>query len=174
LPPDSPAVHPVLTFWLDVADKLIKFAAVALGGVWTYWNYRKSRTYAQKLELTVSGAAFERQGLCVEITASIKNLGSSQHLLDPDGSTCEVVAIFADSTEEAVTAFPVFTLHDYIEPSETIGDQAAWRSQLTSAQVLWFKVNLRIVSGKVEWNESHLIRVNDLTAQPRQKSAESE
>jgi hypothetical protein len=40
--------HPDLTLWLDVADKILRLIAVTLGGIWTYWNYRKSRTYAQR------------------------------------------------------------------------------------------------------------------------------
>ncbi len=56
--------HPELSFALDVADKAIKLAAVLLGGVWTYWNYRKGRKYAQKVELQLTGAVFEQGGIC--------------------------------------------------------------------------------------------------------------
>ncbi len=49
-----PEAHPQAAFWLDVADKMVKLAAVCMGGIWTYWNYRKSRTCEQKLELQLS------------------------------------------------------------------------------------------------------------------------
>ena len=58
--------HPSLYFALDLADKLLKLAAVALGGIWTYWNYRKSRTYAQKIELEVTASVFVRAHTYVE------------------------------------------------------------------------------------------------------------
>jgi hypothetical protein len=59
-------IYPKLTFALDVADKVIKFAAVFIGAIWTAWNFRKSRTYKQKLELEVVGTVFVRQDLHID------------------------------------------------------------------------------------------------------------
>jgi hypothetical protein len=112
---------------LDVADKLLKLVAVALGGVWTYWNYRKSRTCAQKLELPLSGSTFPRSGICVEVNLSIKNLGSSQHRVQQRGSSCFITAIFEDLSEELLVGFPISSLHEHIEPGETITDHLAFR-----------------------------------------------
>lgn len=72
---NSAPAHPILTFWLDVADKAIKFAAVALGGLWTYWNYRKSRTYSKKLELQIADTVFAKGDLYVDIIVTRKNVG---------------------------------------------------------------------------------------------------
>jgi hypothetical protein len=40
---DSTA-HAGTSFVLDIVDKAIKFVAVLIGGLWTWWNYRKGRT----------------------------------------------------------------------------------------------------------------------------------
>lgn len=139
-----------LSLILDIADKLLKLAAVALGGVWTYWNYRKSRVYAQKLELALAGDVFGDQHRYVELTVTIKNLGLSRHLVQQRGSSCEVVAVNSDLTEESLRLFEVFALHEHIEPGETIGDQIAWSLPSTQKEIVWLKINLRVVSGSVE------------------------
>jgi hypothetical protein len=46
----SSDVHPYASFWLDVADKAIKFVAVLVGASWTWINYKRSRRYKRKLE----------------------------------------------------------------------------------------------------------------------------
>ena len=61
--PDAP-LHPVATFWLGVIDEIIKLAAVFIGAFWTLFNFRKSRTYNQKLDIanTIELATTEMQG----------------------------------------------------------------------------------------------------------------
>ncbi len=66
-----------LSVALDIADKAIKLIAVMLGGIWTYWNYRKSRPYEQKMELQLTGSTFERNGTYIEVRAKLKNLGET-------------------------------------------------------------------------------------------------
>jgi hypothetical protein len=148
--------HPELSFALDVADKAIKLLAVLLGVVWTWWNYKKSRTYAQKLDLQIAGAVFLKDGLCVEVMLGLKNLGSSRHLVQQRGSSCIITAIFDDMSERTVRTFAVFTGQDRIEPGETIIDPLAWWLSLDPRKIVWLKVHLRVVSGSVEW----LIRVD--------------
>ncbi len=58
-----------------MTDKAIEAVAVLLGNVWTYWNYRKSRTYAQKLDLQVSGDVFSRGGLYLDVAVALENVG---------------------------------------------------------------------------------------------------
>lgn len=74
MPDPAMLLSPHVSFWLDVADKLIKFAAVCLGGVWTWWNFHKSRTYAQKLELQIAGHVFHQGSLYVDVLATLRNV----------------------------------------------------------------------------------------------------
>ena len=161
---NSAPVHPTLTFWLDVVDKAIKFAAVALGGIWTYWNYRKSRTYAQKLELQLTGAVFQQNGLFLEVSAEIKNLGAARHLLRYEDALCEFVAISSDLSEKSVEVFRVFTREDQIEPGESISDRLTSRLDIDLDTTIWLRVDLRVSSGSVEWRKSDLIRLADILA----------
>ena len=153
------AIHPFLSFWLDVIDKVIKFAAVFLAGIWTYWNYRKSRTYAQKLDLQLLGDVFFKDGIYVDVAAGITNLGASKHALQPAGTSCEIVAIMRDLSQQTIRLFPVFDLQTQIEPGESINDHLLWHIETSPADIIWLKINLRVVSGKVEWNRTSMVRV---------------
>jgi hypothetical protein len=148
--------HPNISYWLDEG---IKLGALILGGLWTFWNYRKSRTYAQKLDLQITGDVFFSGGLYIDVTAVLTNLGASKHLLQPEGTSCEIVAILKDMSQQDIRLFPVFPLHTYIEPGESINDHLLWHIQAPPADIVWLKINLRVVSGKVEWNRTSMVRV---------------
>ena len=114
-------------------------------------------------DLQLAGAVFIRNGLCIEVNVGLKNLGSSKHIVQQQGSSCLITAIFDDLSERPVRTFSVFTHQDQIEPGETITDQLAWRLPLDAAKIMWLRLNLRVVSGSVEWNAGQLIRVSSGT-----------
>jgi hypothetical protein len=152
------AIHPALSFALDVADKAIKLVAVLLGGVWTYWNYRKSRTYAQKMELQIASSMFQRDAIYIEVTAKLKNLGATIHNVQQEGTYCEIVAILSDLTTQTVRLLPVFTRDSFIEPGESISDRLLVMVPPDASSIVWFRIDLEVASGQVEWQESDLIR----------------
>jgi hypothetical protein len=49
----TPPSNPRLT--LDAIDKSVKVVAVILGGIWTYLNYIRGRTFKRRLEPRISG-----------------------------------------------------------------------------------------------------------------------
>ncbi len=152
------STHPHLTFALDVADKLIKLAAVVLGGIWTYWNYRKGRIYEQKLDLNILGTVFTRDDLYGDVTLTVKNIGNTQHLVDHDGTICEVAIIRDDLSEESVEFFKVFTDDDALEPGESMIDTLYWTVASPIDNILWVKLTLVVVSNGVEWNSTYMVR----------------
>jgi hypothetical protein len=152
-------LHATAKFWLDVVDEIIKASAVFVGAAWTWMNYRRSRTYARKLELQLSGSTFRKHGLYIEITAGLKNLGASRHPVQQEGTTCEILAIAPDLSEIPVRLIPVFELENWIEPGESISDLIQYRIELPPDSIVWLRVNLRIVSKELEWNTSRLIQV---------------
>ena len=152
--------HPIAAFWLDVADKAIKLSAVFIGGLWTWWNYRKGRTYSQRLDLKMDGEVFFRGDLYIDIDLSLKNLGAAKHSLQPEGTSCDLVLVHSDLREEIMRIFPVFILHTQIEPGETISDRILWRIEAPSETIVWIRVNLRVVSGRIEWNKTAMVRVS--------------
>jgi hypothetical protein len=163
---DNPAsfatVHPNISYWIDVG---IKLGALILGGIWTFWNSRKSRTYAQKLDLQLSGDVFFKDDLYIDVSIVLTNLGAAKHILQPEGTSCEIVAVQKDLSQESVRLFSVFTLHSQIEPGEAIGDHVLWRIPRPSPDIVWLKIDLRVVSGKVEWNRTSVVRVADEPAE---------
>ena len=155
-------LHPVLAFWVDM---VVKVSAVFLGGIWTVWNYAKSRPYSQKLDLEIVGDVFFRDSLYIDINVALKNLGATKHSLQPEGTSCDLVLVHADLREHSVRLFDVFVLHDRIEPGESINDRILWRIEAPPSDIVWLRVNLRVVSDEVEWNRTSLVRVLDSARQ---------
>ena len=117
----DPSPHPTLAFALDVADKLIKLVAVLLGGIWTYWNYRKSRTYQKRLELTLAASPYRHQGTFLEVRLSLKILGGAQHRLQQNAALCQIKGIFSDLSEETLDVTPVFIPTALSNPARPFG-----------------------------------------------------
>jgi hypothetical protein len=155
---DAP-VHPVATFWLGVLDEIIKLAAVFIGAFWTLWNFRKSRTYQQKLQLEIVGTVFIKNDLYGDVLVTAKNIGASRHVVQKAGSFIEVSVILDDLSEHIVELFHVFTGDDSMEPGESITDTKFWSIAPPIDNIVWVRLNLRVVSEELEWRSSSLVRV---------------
>ncbi len=154
------APHPTLSLILDIIDILFKVAAVVIGGSWTWWNYRKSRIYAQKLELQVVGTVFTRdETLYGDIRVAVKNIGATKHEVRHAGSFCELLVVYDDLTEKSMDLFRVFDQDHRIEPGEAMTDTLHWRIPQPFEDIVWIKLNLRVVSYGVEWLSTSLVRV---------------
>lgn len=156
--PDAP-LHPVATFWLGVLDEIIKLTAVFIGAWWTLWNFRKSRTYNQKLDLEIVGTVFIKNDLFGDVLVTAKNIGASRHIVQKAGSFIEISVILDDLSEHIVELFQVFTSDEGIEPGESINDTKYWSIAQPIDNIVWVRVTLRVVSNAVEWEWSSLVRV---------------
>lgn len=157
--PISGSSHATAAFWLDISDKFIKFTAVLVGATWTFMNYKRSRTYAQKLELLLAGSMVSKRDNYIEVSAGLKNLGASRYDVQQKGTGCEVIAIMRDLSERSVKLFSIFESHEWIEPGESIGDLMQCKVAIPAEEIVWLKVHLRVISREIEWNSSCLIRV---------------
>jgi hypothetical protein len=155
---DAP-IHPVATFWLSVIDEIIKLAAVFIGALWALWNFRKSRTYQQKLELEIVGTVFINKDLYGDVLVTAKNIGASRHIVQKAASFLEASVILNDLSEHIVELFQVFTNDDSIEPGESITDTKYWSIAQPITNIIWIRLTLRVVSNGVEWESSSLVRV---------------
>jgi hypothetical protein len=155
---DAP-IHPVATFWLGVIDEIIKLAAVFIGALWALWNFRKSRTYNQKLDLEIVGTVFIKNDLYGDVLVTAKNIGASRHVVQKAGSFIEISVILDDLSEHIVELFQVFTDDDSIEPGESINDTKYWSIAQPIANIVWVRLSLRILSNGVDWRWSSLVRV---------------
>jgi hypothetical protein len=151
-------VHALASFWLDVIDKLVKLAAVCLGGIWTYWNYRKSRTYARKLDLQVMGNVQIIQNIYIDIIATLKNAGASRHFISSSDSYCTVSAILNDLSELPIYISNIEAPNGMLEPGESI-NAAIFHIHKYSPRMVWLKISLRTVSDDLEWYTSSILRV---------------
>ena len=152
-------VHPVATFWLGVLDEIIKLAAVFIGGLWALWNFRKSRTYQQKLQLEIVSTVFIKNDLYGDVLVTAKNIGASRHVVQKAGSFIEISVILDDLSEHIVELFRVFTDEDSMEPGESINDTKFWSIAPPFDNIVWVRLSLRVLSNGVEWRWSSLVRV---------------
>src|SRR5664279_577863 len=91
---DSASVHPYGSFYLDVADKSIKGLAVIVGGIWTYVNFARSRTFKRKLEPKVSAQLFQAStDWYVKVHGTLKNVGQSKYPIRQEGTAVEVTSL---------------------------------------------------------------------------------
>jgi len=151
--------HGSAAFWLDVADRVIKFLALLVGAAWTWMHYTRSRTYAKKLELDLEGTVFSRNGLYLETVLKLKNLGAARHELEVSGTTCRVWAVMRDIREIPLLVVPVFEMDRSIEPGESIDYSKVFGIELPDEEIVWLKVSLRVESEDREWNLTRFIRV---------------
>jgi hypothetical protein len=156
----SDAVHPYGTFWLDVADKAIKTMAVLIGAAWTYNNVRRSRVYARKLEPSVSGTIFAKNGgLYILISCQLKNIGQTKYAIEQKGTYVGAFTITDQGEERSVFAMEIFKDHDWIEPGEQISEPRIGPIPDPETYIA-LKLVLRIVSGGEEWNVSTIVRTD--------------
>lgn len=90
---DTNAPHGSASLWLDVADRVIKFLALLVGAAWTWMHYVRSRSYSKKLALTLEAAIFVKDGLYLEVTRGLENLGAARHPVKERGTSCTVCAV---------------------------------------------------------------------------------
>ncbi len=154
---------------LDVVDKIVKIAAVILGGLWTYLNYARGRTFKRRLEPKIAGKI--AQGVnggiwLISGVAQVKNVGLSKVDIEASGTAVLVEDLIRANTQAGIpvlvsTEVPggtlgIFERHRWIEPGETIEESFALPlpSRVDRATV---RLRLRIVSRhkffrSLEWN----------------------
>jgi hypothetical protein len=146
--------------WLDYTDKIVKILAVAFGAVFAYVKFIAGRVYHTRLEPTVTGRTFQKEGNAyLVVVASLKNVGASKVDISQKGSALRIF-----STEPLppgsmssrpvewtrIRTTSVFEKHGWIEASETIEDVVLLA--LPSNQIA-LKLQLRIVARQTRWRK---------------------
>lgn len=120
-------------YWpsLDEWDKLLKLAAVLVGGSWVLMNYLRGRTFKSRLEFSVTGG-LRKVGDKLHVTTTVvaKNVGLSKVILEQMGSGVTYGFYHEDSSspegislrELGITS-RIFTEHEWIEPGEPISTE---------------------------------------------------
>jgi hypothetical protein len=155
-------VHPYGSFWLDVADKVVKTVALGVGAWWAVMNFKKSRTYTPRLEPSVSGEVFSKDGQTyLLIKCQIKNVGQSVYKIIETGTGCEVITLSKGGRNRISVLRPFRKKHGWIEPGEQISDPFVLRIPDPKTFIA-LQLDLRIISDGIEWNGSSIIKSPDV------------
>lgn len=163
-------------------QSIVTVLAIAVGGLWTYFNYFRGRVYRPRLEPKIMGKLVCKQGVTyLSVIAQVKNIGLSKIAVEQTGSAIIVSTFDPKAASGAVDkikwndlkAFPVFETHHWIEPGETIEDQQLF--VLSSCNEVAIRLRLRLVFSKIEWNLDAIVEqspVGDLQtlSHPRPKA----
>jgi hypothetical protein len=140
---------------------IVETAAVIVGGIWAYYKFFRGRTFRPRLELAISGRASEAKGHTnVLIAVQLKNVGLSKVAISQEGSAIRVFASDPTKTDgvaewqRAITV-GVFEKHGWIEPGETITDQAL--ISVAGIGHMAVKLELRLVGNHIEWNALSIV-----------------
>ena len=155
---------------LETLDTALKCLAVIVGGVWTYLNYVRGRTFRKRLELTPSGTITERDGTLFFSGQSVaKNVGLGKIPIQQRGTGVTLYALRLVpnpagepyTVEDLVTALPLFERHGWIEPGEAIADPFfTLLPNIPAAQgtLLGVRTVILVSNGKTVWSASQLIQ----------------
>jgi hypothetical protein len=173
----SNAAAAVSKFSLDVADKVVKIIAVIFGGIWTYLNYVRGRTFKRRLEPKIMGKLVHAPGTgepMISGSVQVKNVGLSKVDIEKSGTAIEVSDMVPATSKTGVPKFveadiaggvlDVFERHRWIEPGETIEESFALPLPDREDRIS-VRLRLRIVSRhrilkNVEWNADSIAEVS--------------
>lgn len=140
---------------------IVETAAVIVGGIWAYYKFFRGRTFRPRLELEISGRASEAKGHTnVLISVQLKNVGLSKVAISQEGSAIRVFATDSTKTDgvaewqRAITV-GVFEKHSWIEPGETITDQALVSVPGIGHKAV--KLEVRLIGNHIEWNALSIV-----------------
>jgi hypothetical protein len=142
---------------LDAADKLVKIAAIAVGGLWAYIKFFKGRTFHPRVEPSII-ATIKRheESPFLVVAVSVKNIGFTSFAFARDGLALrlfEARISGAPKPQRAIwrqlATMPVFQHHEWIESGETANDQVL--IDLPANIDVIYKVEFRFLSERQIW-----------------------
>jgi len=153
---------------VEVLKNGFEIAAIIMGGIWTYFNFFKGRTYRSRLECEVEGSIETHSGRSLlKVVVRAKNVGLSKVLIGHEGTVLQLYSALATSSspswpceaiwsDEPTAVFDVFKDHDSVEPSEPIEDQVL--AELPDDEVPAYKLTLKVLSEKLFWTAKTIVQ----------------
>jgi hypothetical protein len=153
--------------WTDVASGALAIAqliAILVAGGWAYFKFVRGRTFAERLETSVTATPFDQDGirmLCIR--ATISNTGASQVDLIDD---LKIVRVYGTKVADAQAGVnvdwghhliltPIFGEHKWIEAQETVSDEAL---AVVANCRLAYRVELLVASKKKkQWSTAAVV-----------------
>jgi len=108
----------------DIFQNLITALAIPIGAIWAYFRFFKERTYASRLQPTISGTVARRGGrIYLRASASVKNIGQSRVVLSHDYIGLRVLTRTSGVGNWTLyRTEDVFKEQPYVESGVTIGE----------------------------------------------------
>ncbi|MGB9237044.1 MAG: hypothetical protein WCC04_21760 [Terriglobales bacterium] len=154
--------------FVELLKNGFEIAAIIVGGIWTYFNYFKGRTYRLRLECEVEGSIETQSGRSLlKVVVRTKNVGLSKVPIGHEGTILQLHSAVATTTspswpcqvmwsDEPTAVFDVFKDHDSVEPSEPIEDQVL--AELPDDEAPAYKLTLKVLSKKLFWTAKTIVQ----------------
>jgi hypothetical protein len=155
---------------LDHAKTIAEILAIVIGGIWAYYKFFKGRTFNKRLELGVSAIRWKEGNFTlIRAQVQVKNVGLSRFDLRQRGTALRALVqgrSVANNPwkmewdEEKPLTVDVFEKHEWIEPGETIADQAVL--VFPTLPALSVRLEFRMVSQarwrRIHWNAVEIVK----------------
>ena len=148
---------------LDLIRTIVQVVVVAVGSVWGYYRFVRSRTFNLRLEPTVSGIVRnEKHSTYVRVSSKLKNIGQCKVDVSQTGSAVTILSHIPKATHDTdvvtwqrLETLSVFEKHAILEPGETVNDEVLVAVPAAVGQV--FRLELRLISNGIEWNAVSIV-----------------
>jgi hypothetical protein len=152
---------------LSNAERVVKIAAIVIGGTWTYLKFIRGRIYRPRLKASVSGRIVSVDGqphLVVDL--GMENVGSSKVEVRQEGTALQVFSPDLNSTAAPpdqigwmrLGTFAVFEKHGWIENGESIQDRLLIR---LPPKIPFFKLEFQVAVKRIVWHARAIIEVGE-------------
>jgi len=160
--------------WGKTAELLRNIAMIAgfiVGGVWTYYLFIKGRVLKPRLEPKVRGEIITvNTRKYMRASLELKNVGSSEVRfteealnLEPFAERAHPVVSPEDAAKykllttdwESLLPLKVFTKHAWIEPGETIRDEALL--EILTDEMIAYRIDFVIFAGGITWRATSIV-----------------
>jgi hypothetical protein len=155
----------------ELISNLAMVAALIIGGIWTYYLFIKGRVLKPRLEPKVYGEIVTiNTKKYLRASAELKNVGSSEVKftkqalnLVPFAERAHPVVSLEDATHykliatdwEALLPLGVFARHAWIEPGETIRDEALL--EILIDETIAYRIDFVIFAGGITWRATSIV-----------------
>lgn len=136
----------------DIFQKLVTALAIPVGATWAYFRFFKERTYASRLQPTISGTVARRDGtIYLRAATNVKNIGQSRVVLDHEYIGLRVLTRTAGVGEwDLYRTEDVFKEQPHVESGVTIGEPV--RVEMPEGEKVALRLDLYVAeSEKVGW-----------------------
>lgn len=161
---------------LSNSEKVVRIAAIVIGGVWTYLKFIRGRIYRPRLKPSVSGRIVIVSGQpYLIVSIGVENVGSSKVEISQKGTG---LRLFSPELTPAATppsqvgwmhlgTFPVFEKHGWIETGECIQDELLISLQQVASA---FKLEFRLVAKRIEWQSRAIVESDGIAGRQMARS----